>query len=53
MKFVIVSPKLGKPGAAYVPADGINIEALISGGFIKPAPTAPKPDKLETDPEKE
>lgn len=53
MKFVIVSPKLGKPGAAYVPPKGTNVEALILGGFIKPAPTAPKPAKLETDPEKE
>lgn len=53
MNYVVVSPKVGEPGAAYQPAPGINIEALILGGFIKPAPTAPKPVKLETDPEKE
>ena len=35
MKLVIVSELVGKPGDEFVPAEGINVEALIEGGFIK------------------
>ena len=53
MSFVIASEKLGKIGEPYTPKAGINIDALLAGGFIveaevstteeeKPAKTKPK-----------
>jgi hypothetical protein len=33
-KFVVVSPLVGTPGKEYVPKPGINVQALIDGGFI-------------------
>jgi hypothetical protein len=53
MSFVIASEKLGKIGELYTPKAGINIDALLAGGFIvevevstteeeKPAKTKPK-----------
>ena len=54
MNFVIASEKLGKIGEPYTPKAGINIDALLAGGFIveraevstteeeKPAKTKPK-----------
>ena len=53
MSFMIASEKLGKIGELYTPKDGINIDALLAGGFIvlaevstteeeKPAKTKPK-----------
>ena len=35
MKYTIISELVGTPGDEYVPADGINVEALVEGGFIK------------------
>lgn len=35
MKYIIVSELVGTPGDVFVPAEGINVEALIEGGFIK------------------
>lgn len=35
MKLIIVSELVGKPGDVFEPAEGINVEALIEGGFIK------------------
>jgi hypothetical protein len=34
MSFVIASEKLGKVGEPYTPKAGINIDALLAGGFI-------------------
>jgi hypothetical protein len=34
MSFVIASERLGKIGDPYTPKDGINIDALLAGGFI-------------------
>jgi hypothetical protein len=34
MNFVIASEKLGKIGEPYTPKAGINIDALLAGGFI-------------------
>ena len=34
MSYRIASEKLGKIGDVYVPKAGINIDALLSGGFI-------------------
>jgi hypothetical protein len=35
MKLVIVSDLVGTPGEEFIPEEGINVEALIEGGFIK------------------
>lgn len=51
MSFVIASERLGKIGEPYTPKHGINIDALLAGGFIvevstteeaKPAKNKPK-----------
>ena len=54
MSFFIASERLGKIGEPYTPKAGINIDALLAGGFIvehaevstteeeKPAKTKPK-----------
>jgi hypothetical protein len=54
MSYRIASEKLGKIGDLYVPKAGINVAALLAGGFItelaevstteeeKPAKTKPK-----------
>jgi hypothetical protein len=34
MSFVIASEKLGKIGELYTPKAGINVGALLAGGFI-------------------
>jgi hypothetical protein len=34
MSFFIASERLGKIGDPYTPKDGINIDALLAGGFI-------------------
>ena len=33
-KYTVVSDKVGEPGAPYVPEEGINVAALLEGGFI-------------------
>jgi len=35
VKYTILSDLVGTPGEEFVPAEGINVEALIEGGFIK------------------
>lgn len=35
MKYTIVSELVGEPGAEFIPEEGINVEALLEGGFIK------------------
>jgi hypothetical protein len=54
MSYRIASERLGKIGDVYVPRTGINVAALLAGGFItepaevstteeeKPAKTKPK-----------
>ena len=32
--YVVVSPRVGTPGEPYEPTEGVNIDALIDGGFI-------------------
>ena len=34
MTWRIVSPRVGTPGALFVPKAGVNVEALERGGFI-------------------
>ena len=53
MAYVIASPKLGTVGDVFEPADGINIEALIAGGFIKSTNKTTKSDKPIKEPNEE
>lgn len=48
----IVSPRVGVPGEVFVPEEGVNIEALIAGGFVVDT-AAKKSAKTTTDTEKE
>lgn len=34
MSWRILSPRIGKVGAEFVPGAGVNVEALERGGFI-------------------
>jgi hypothetical protein len=55
--FKIVSPRIGVPGDEFVPIAGVNLDALIAGGFIievgteKPKTRKPKGDNITTDKE--
>ena len=51
MIYTIASTKLGIIGDPYVPANGINVAALIAGGFIvqQSTPKPKKPAKTNTD----
>jgi hypothetical protein len=55
--YKIVSPRVGTPGDEFVPVAGVNLDALIAGGFIievgKPKTTKPKGDNITTDKESE
>jgi hypothetical protein len=55
--FKIVSPRVGTPGDEFVPVAGVNLEALVAGGFIievtKPKTAKPKGDIITTDKESE
>jgi hypothetical protein len=58
MKWVVVSPRVGRPGAEYdidgAAANNINVAGLIAGGFIKPAEEStqkkPKQSKVKKEP---
>ena len=50
MKYTILSPRIGTPGNPYEPVDGVNVEALVAGGFIEQSTVkAPKGAKTKTD----
>jgi len=49
MTYVIASSKLGTVGDVFEPADGINVEALLAGGFIKSTIKTIKSDKPSKD----
>ena len=49
MAYVIASSRLGKVGDVFEPANGINVEALIEGGFIKSTSKSTKSDKPTKD----
>ena len=34
MKYLIASAKLGKVGDEFKPSIGVNVDALIAGGFV-------------------
>jgi hypothetical protein len=58
MKWVVVSPRVGHPGAEYdiegAAANNINVAGLIAGGFIKPVDEStqkkPKQSKVNKEP---
>jgi len=41
MAYKIISERLGEPGAIWTPVEGVNIEALIAGGFLEDTNIAP------------
>lgn len=56
--YVILSERVGTVGAFYdadsAKAKGVDIDALIAGGFIgEPSTKAPKPSKVKTTTETE
>ncbi|HSG60660.1 MAG TPA: hypothetical protein VLA24_04425 [Pseudomonadales bacterium] len=45
--YKIVSPRVGTPGDTYTPVEGVNVEALLAGGFIvKSKPKTTKSDNI-------
>jgi|APGre2960657373_1045057.scaffolds.fasta_scaffold30793_3 hypothetical protein len=46
-KYIIVSELVGTPGDEFIPDEGINVEALLDGGFIKSDNKATKSAKTE------
>ena len=51
MTYTIASSKLGVIGQPFIPADGINVSALLFGGFIveQSTPKPKKPAKTNTE----
>ena len=50
MKYVVISPRVGIPGEPYIPVGGVNIDALVAGGFIEQSTVkVPKGAKTKTD----
>jgi hypothetical protein len=35
MAYTIIAENVGTPGDEFIPTEGLNIEALLDGGFIK------------------
>ncbi len=50
-EYRVLSPLVGVPGSVFVPKAGINVEALLAGGFIVAVAvsteTAPKRRKVK------
>jgi hypothetical protein len=55
MIYTIASTKLGIVGDPFIPDEGINVAALLSGGFIveQSTPKPKKPAKTSTEPNEE
>jgi hypothetical protein len=51
MMYLVASRRVGIVGDPYIPAEGINVEALLDGGFIVEQSTLKlkKPAKTITD----
>ncbi len=50
--YEIVSPRLGEPGKPFEPRPGLNVEALLAGGFIKQSTkAAQKGGKTKAEPD--
>ena len=54
-EYRVVSDLVGVPGTVFVPKPGVNVEALLAGGFIVAVAvsteTEPKRRKVNTAPE--
>ena len=48
-KYVIESDKIGTVGDEFIPAEGINVDALLEGGFISTA-SETKSHKVKSEP---
>ena len=48
-KYVIESDKIGTVGDEFIPAEGINVNALLEGGFISTADKT-KSHKVKSEP---
>jgi len=48
-KYIIESEKIGKIGDEFEPTEGINVAALLEGGFISTAGEA-KSHKVKSEP---
>lgn len=46
-EYEIVSERCGVPGEPYIPAPGVNVDALVQFGFIKPKSRQTKKSKEE------
>jgi hypothetical protein len=53
MKLIIASPRLGKVGDEYTPIEGVNVEALIDGGFLVSTTEPKKSSKVKLEPTEE
>ena len=53
MKYTITHEAVGEVGTEFVPDNGINVQALIDGGFIKSPSKATKSDNTITYPNEE
>lgn len=55
VEYRVVSDLVGVPGSVFVPKAGVNVEALLTGGFIVAVAvsteTAPKRRKVKPAPE--
>ena len=55
VEYRVVSHLVGEPGSVFIPKQGINVEALLAGGFIVAVAvsteTPSKRRKVNTDPE--
>jgi hypothetical protein len=45
--YIIISERVGTPGEVFTPAEGVNVDALLAGGFIKTSPGVKKTSKTE------
>lgn len=45
MALRIISTRLGELGAIWTPVEGVNVEALIAGGFLEDTTDTPKSAK--------
>jgi len=48
-KYIIQSDKIGTVGDEFTPVDGINVDALLEGGFISTADEV-KSHKVKSEP---
>ena len=50
--YTIISPRLGNPGDQFIPAEGVNIDALLNGGLIS-TDSVKKSSKVKSEPKEQ